>query len=38
MLGIYYEAQRKSPEVVCGVTEEHEEEYEKKDQGTPFRQ
>jgi len=38
MLGMYHEAQRASPEVVCGVEEEHGEEYGKKDQGTPFRQ
>ena len=34
MLGIYHEAQRESLRVVCGVKEEHEEEYGKKDQGT----
>jgi len=38
MLGIYHEVQRGSPEVVCRVKEEHEEEYGKEDQGTPFRQ
>ena len=38
MLGIYYEAQKESPLVVCGVKEEHGEEYEKEDQVTPFRQ
>jgi len=37
MLGIYHEAQRGSPEVVCGVKEEHEKEYGMEDQGTPFR-
>jgi len=38
MLGIYHEAQRGSPEVVCEVEEEHGEEYRKEDQGTLFRQ
>ena len=38
MLGIYDEAQRGSPGVVCEVEEEHREEYRKEDQGTPFRQ
>jgi len=37
-LGIYHEAQRGSPRVVCRVEEEHEKEHEKKDQDTPFRQ
>jgi len=37
MLGIYHEAQRGSPEVVCGVEKEYGEEYEKEDQGTSFR-
>jgi len=37
-MGIYHEAQRGSPGVVCGVEEEHGEEYGKEDQGTPFRQ
>ena len=38
MLGIYHEAQRGSPGVICVVEEEHGEEYGKEDQGTPFRQ
>jgi len=38
MLDIYHEAQRESLRVVCGVEEEHEEEFGKEDQGTPFRQ
>jgi len=38
MLGIYHEAQRKNPEVVCGVKEEHREKYGKENQGTPLRQ
>jgi len=38
MLGIYHEAQRKSPEIVCEVKEKHEEEYRKEDQDTPFIQ
>jgi len=38
MLGIYHEAQKRSPGVVHGVEEEHGEEYMKEDQGTPFRQ
>ena len=38
MLGIYHEAQRETPQVVCGVEEEHGEEYGKKDQDTLFRQ
>jgi len=38
MLGIYHEAQRGSPEVVCGVKEEHGEKHEKEDQDTLFRQ
>ena len=38
MFGIYHEAQRGSPEIVCGVKEEHGEEHEKKDQDTLFRQ
>jgi len=38
MLGIYHETQRESPGVVCGVEEKLEEEYEKEDQDTPFRQ
>jgi len=38
MLSIYYESQRARPIVVCGVEEEHGEEYRKEDQDTPFRQ
>jgi len=38
MLGIYHEAQKESPGVVCGVEEEYREEYRKEDQGTLFRQ
>ena len=37
MLGIYYEAQRESPEIVCELEEEYREEYEKEDQDTSFR-
>jgi len=37
MLGIYHEARRENHGVVCGVKEEHKEEYEKEDQGTMFR-
>jgi len=36
-VGYIPEAQRRSPGVVYGVEEEHEEEHGKKDQGTPFR-
>jgi len=35
MLGIYYEAQRKSPRIVCGVKEEYGEKHEKEDQSAP---
>jgi len=38
MLGIYHEAQRESPGVFRRVKEEHGENHEKQDQGTPFRQ
>jgi len=31
MLGIYHEAQKESPGVVCGVEEEYEEEHGKED-------
>jgi len=37
-LGIYYEAQRRSPRVICEMKKEYGEEYGKQDQGTPFRQ
>ena len=38
IFGIYHEAQKKSPRVVCGVEEKNREEHEKEDQGIPFRQ
>ena len=38
MLDIYYEAQKESPEVVCGVKEKHEEDHGEEDQGSLFRQ
>ena len=31
-MGIYYEAQRESPRVVCGVEKKYGEEYGKEDQ------
>jgi len=38
MLGIYYEVQRESPEVIYGMKDKHGEGYEKDDEDTPFRQ
>jgi len=37
MLSICHKAERESLGVVCGVEEEHGEEYMKEDHGTPFR-
>ena len=35
MLGIYHEAQRGSPRIICGVEEEFGEKHEKEDLGPP---
>jgi len=37
MLGIYHEAQRGNPKIICGVKEEFEEKHGKEDQGPPIR-
>ena len=36
-VGIYHEAKRKSPKIICEVEEEFGEKYGKKNQGPPFR-
>jgi len=38
MLGIYYKAQKESPEVVCRVKEKYGEDHGEEDQGALFRQ
>jgi len=37
MLGIYHEAQKGGPKIVCGVEEEYGEKHRKEDQGAPVR-
>jgi len=35
MLGIYHEAQRENPRIVCGVKKEYGEKHGKEDQSAP---
>jgi len=37
MLGIYYEAQRESSKIICGVKKEFGEKHGKEDQGPSVR-